>query len=317
MRSSTQVLKRAAGAWKREPTEPAPRPPLIRELLLLTVLYAGYKLGRRAANGQFGEAYRNAELIWDFERAVRMPSEAWVQEVMMHFEPVIRAINIYYATVHFPATVAFIAWMYFRRPGFYVWIRWVLVWLTGAGLVLHLLVPLAPPRLYKVTGLVDTSAVFGPSVYASKPDPDSLANQFAAMPSLHVGWSIVIAVGLIVATRGRWRWLWLAHPVITVTAVVATGHHYWMDGLVAAFFLGVILLVLRPPRAAAARAIRTPLTLWRPAPSPTPGAAPASGAAPGVTPVRSPRSASGGSGPPGRLRPPRRKHRRRVRGVSP
>lgn len=281
MRSSTQVLKRAAGAWKREPTEPAPRPPLIRELLLLTVLYAGYKLGRRAANGQFGEAYRNAELIWDFERAVRMPSEAWVQGVMMHFEPVIRAINIYYATVHFPATVAFIAWMYFRRPGFYVWIRWVLVWLTGAGLVLHLLVPLAPPRLYKVTGLVDTSAVFGPSVYASKPDPDSLANQFAAMPSLHVGWSIVIAVGLIVATRGRWRWLWLAHPVITVTAVVATGHHYWMDGLVVAFFLAVILLMLRPPRAAAARAIRTPLTLWRPAPSPTPGAAPASGAAPG------------------------------------
>ncbi|GAA3860552.1 phosphatase PAP2 family protein [Streptomyces sedi] len=231
--------------------EQSRRPPLVRELLLVSVLYLAYKLGRRVANGQFDDAYANAERVWDLERALFLPSEAWVQEMVLHSEPLIRFINVYYATVHFPATVAFLIWMYWRRPGFYVWIRWVITWLTAGGLVLHLLVPLAPPRLFDRVDMIDTGVVYGPAVY-DKPDPDSMANQFAAMPSLHVGWSVLVAVGLIVATRSRWRWLWLAHPLITVTAVVSTAHHYWMDGLVACAILAVVVYFLRPPR-------RTPL----------------------------------------------------------
>jgi hypothetical protein len=174
-----------------------------------------------------------------------------VQDLLLHSESVIRAINVYYATVHFPAMVLFLVWMYWRRPGHYVWVRWVLTWLTGAALVLHLLVPLAPPRLFRATGMVDTGVEYGPAVYG-KPDADSMANQFAAMPSLHVGWAVVIALGLIIATRGRLRWLWLLHPLVTVLAVVGTGHHYWLDGIVALVLLGGILVMLRPPRAAAA-----------------------------------------------------------------
>ncbi|KAB8166499.1 inositol phosphorylceramide synthase [Streptomyces sp. 3MP-14] len=236
-----------------ERPEQSRRPPLIRELLLVSVLYLAYKLGRRAANGQFHDAYENAERVWDLERALRLPSEAAVQDLVLHSEALIRFINVYYATVHFPATVAFLIWMYWRRPGFYVWVRWVITWLTGAALVLHLLVPLAPPRLFRPLRMIDTGLVYGPAVY-DKPDPDSMANQFAAMPSLHVGWSVLIAVGLIVATRSRWRWLWLAHPLITVTAVVATAHHYWMDGLVACAILGAVLFFLRPPRRSAPQA---------------------------------------------------------------
>ncbi|MGP3966231.1 phosphatase PAP2 family protein [Streptomyces sp. 6N223] len=216
-------------------------------MLLISALYLGYKFGRRAANGQFADAYDNAERVWDLERWLHLPSEASVQDLLLHSEAVIRSVNVYYATVHFPATVLFLVWMYWRRPAHYVWIRWVFTWLTGAGLVLHLLVPLAPPRLFRESGLVDTGVVYGPAVY-DKPDADSMANQFAAMPSLHVGWAVVIAIGLIVATRGRLRWLWLLHPLITVLAVVGTGHHYWMDGIVATVLLGGILLMLRPPR---------------------------------------------------------------------
>lgn len=230
--------------------EPARRPPLVRELLLVCALYLAYKLGRRAANGQFDDAYENAGRVWDLERALRLPSEAAVQELVLHSEALIRFINVYYATVHFPATVAFLVWMYWRRPGFYVWVRWVITWLTGAALVLHLLVPLAPPRLFRPLRMIDTGLEYGPAVY-DKPDPNSMANQFAAMPSLHVGWAVLVAVALIVATRSRWRWLWLAHPLITVTAVVATAHHYWMDGLVACAILGVVLYFLRPPRRSA------------------------------------------------------------------
>ncbi|MEO3752046.1 phosphatase PAP2 family protein [Streptomyces sp. B6B3] len=245
---SPGALTRTVAARIRESAAPSRRPPLLRELLLLTVLYLAYKFGRRAANGQFADAYANADRIWDLERAMRLPNEAAVQDLLLHSESLVRAINIYYATVHFPAILLFLGWMFWRHPGHYTWIRWVLVWLTGAGLVLHLLFPLAPPRLFGRTEMMDTSAVFGPAVYG-KPEANSMANQFAAMPSLHVGWAVVIAVGLIVAGRGRLRWLWVLHPLVTVVAVVATGHHYWMDGLVACALLAVILLLLRPPRA--------------------------------------------------------------------
>lgn len=244
---STDVLKRVLTARASEDATRPKRPPLVRELPLVVFLYLAYKFGRRAANGQFGEALDNAEWVWRLERALRLPGEKAVQDLLLHSEAVIRFVNVYYATVHFPAIVVFLVWMYWRRPGHFVWVRWVLTWLTGAALVLHLLFPLAPPRLFRQTRMMDTGVVYGPAVYG-KPEADSMANQFAAMPSLHVGWAVFIAVALIVVTRGRLRWLWLLHPLITLVAVVGTGHHYWLDGLVAVAILAVVLAVLRPPR---------------------------------------------------------------------
>lgn len=246
---SKGALRRAVDALPRPSAAPARRPPLVWELPLVVVLFLGYKFGRRAANGQFADAYANAERVWDLERWAHLPSEAWVQDLLLHSETLVRGINVYYATVHFPSMAVFLAWLYFFRPSHYLWGRWVLTWLTGAALVLHLLVPLAPPRLYRATGLIDTGMRYGPAVYdGQRPDPDSMANQFAAMPSLHVGWAVMIALTLIVATRSPLRWLGLLHPLITVVTVVATGHHYWLDGIVACALLTVIVLVLRPPR---------------------------------------------------------------------
>jgi membrane-associated phospholipid phosphatase len=275
---STHVLKRILTSRDRE--RPASsRPPLIRELPLVVALYLAYKFGRRAANGQISDAYDNAERVWNLERTLRLPSEARVQDLLMHSETLIRGINVYYATVHFPAMIVFLVWMYWRRPGHYLWVRWVLTWLTGAALVLHLLIPLAPPRLFRATRMVDTGELFGPAVY-DKPEPDSMANQFAAMPSLHVGWAVFIALALIVATRSRLRWLWLLHPLITLVAVVSTAHHYWMDGIVACALLAVILAVLRPPRVRPA-----PAELPAEAVAPAPGAPGPGGARPLSSPA--------------------------------
>jgi hypothetical protein len=74
-----------------------------------------------------------------------------------------------------------------------------------------------------------------------------MANQYAAMPSLHVGWALAVAIALIAAHRGRGRWFWLAHPLITLLVVVATGNHYWLDALVAVALLGAVLLILPRP----------------------------------------------------------------------
>ncbi|GJF27691.1 inositol phosphorylceramide synthase [Kitasatospora sp. NE20-6] len=228
------------------PDGSAARPPLLRELLLVGALYTVYRLGRTAAEGHVPRAFRNASDVWHLERLLHLPSEGDIQRVLLHSDVLVHAANAFYATVHFPATVAFLVWTYWRRPAHYVWIRRVLTALTGAGLALHLLLPLAPPRMLEATGLVDTARVYGPAVYGD-PATDSLSNQFAAMPSLHVGWALTVAVGLIAATRSRGRWLWLLHPLVTFLVVVGTANHYWLDGIVAIALTGAALLLLRPP----------------------------------------------------------------------
>ncbi|MEV8549879.1 phosphatase PAP2 family protein, partial [Streptomyces glaucescens] len=235
-------------------TEPAPaepdsataRPPLVRELLLVAGLFVLYKLGRRLATGHTDAAFANARHVWDLERALSLPGEGAVQSLLLHGDLLVRAANTYYATVHFPATAAFLIWLYLRRPGHYRWARRVLAAVTAAALVLHLAFPLAPPRMLAAAGLTDTGRVYGPSVYGP-PATDTLSNQFAAMPSLHFGWALMVALGLIAATRSRLRWLWLAHPLLTLLVIVGTANHYWLDSLVAAALLALALAVLRPP----------------------------------------------------------------------
>ncbi|MEK0100937.1 phosphatase PAP2 family protein [Streptomyces sp. A475] len=223
------------------------RPPLVRELLLVVGLFLVYKFGRQLANGHTGEAYHNAHRVWDLERAVHLPGEGAVQHVLMHSDDLVRIANTYYATVHFPATAGFLIWLYLRRPRHYTWTRRVLAALTAAALVLHLTFPLAPPRMLAAAHLVDPGQVYGPTVYGATPQTDSMANQFAAMPSLHFGWALMVAVGLIAATRSRLRWLWLLHPALTLFVVVGTANHYWLDAIVATALLGTALAVIRPP----------------------------------------------------------------------
>lgn len=230
------------------PARPA-RPPLLRELLLVAGLFLIYKFGRQLVAGHTGEAFRDADRVWDLERAVRLPGEGGVQSLLLHGDTAVHLANTYYATVHFPVTAGFLIWLYLRRPAHYVWARRVLAAVTAAALVVHLAFPLAPPRMLAEAGLVDTARVYGPSVYGP-PQTDHLSNQFAAMPSLHFGWALMVAVGLIAATRSRLRWLWLLHPLLTLVVIMGTANHYWLDALVAATLLGLALTVVpRPHRA--------------------------------------------------------------------
>jgi hypothetical protein len=227
------------------PSTTRQRPRAWAELLLVVGLFLAYKMGRLLVDGRVGAAYADADLVWHVERALRLPDEAHLQHLLLSADALVFGANIYYAVVHFPATIAFLLFMYFFRPEHYLRFRRMLAWLTAMGLVIHFVFPLAPPRMLGSFDLIDTAAVFGPSVYGP-PQTDTLSNQYAAMPSLHVGWALVIAAGLIHATRGRWRWLWLAHPIVTMIVVVGTANHYWIDGLVAAVLVGVLLLGTGP-----------------------------------------------------------------------
>ncbi|MEV6027023.1 phosphatase PAP2 family protein [Streptomyces sp. NPDC052036] len=243
------------------------RPPLVRELLLVAGLFLVYKFGRQLANGHTAEAYRNAHHVWRWERSLHLPGEGALQSVLLHGHVLVRTANLYYVAVHFTATAAFLVWLYLRRPDHYLWARRVLALLTGAALALHLTFPLAPPRMLDVAHLVDTGQVYGPTVYGAEPQTDSMANQFAAMPSLHFGWALMVAIGLIVATRSRLRWLWLLHPLLTLVVIVGTANHYWLDAIVAGALLAVALAVVRAPSSApdGSRTARPTLPAPRPA----------------------------------------------------
>ncbi|MEV0411571.1 phosphatase PAP2 family protein [Streptomyces sp. NPDC050448] len=261
---------------------------LIRELLLVAGLFAVYKAGRMLSTDRTDEAFRNARRIWDAERTLHLPGEGAIQRLLLHGagsggagDALVHTANTYYAAVHFPATAIFLIWLYLRRPGHYLWARRVLAVLTGAALALHLAFPLAPPRMLDAAHLVDTGLVYGPSVYRAAPAADTMANQFAAMPSLHFGWALMLALGMIAATRSRWRVLWLLHPLLTLLVVVGTANHYWLDAIVATVLLGAALLVVPRPRV---RTGSLPVVRHLPRPRSAAGAAGAAGAAQDASP---------------------------------
>ncbi|MGQ0626284.1 MAG: phosphatase PAP2 family protein [Sporichthyaceae bacterium] len=216
-----------------------------RELAAMLILFAVYKFGRLLHTSDISVAYENADKVWELERLFNIPSELSAQQALLSLDWLVEFVNVYYAAVHLPATGAFLIWLYFRRPALYPPVRRAIIAMTAIALVAHIVFPLAPPRLMPHLGFVDTGAIYGPlNVYSDNPDQTSLVNQYAAMPSLHVGWAMLVAAGLIAAFSSPWRWLWLLHPTITAIAVVVTANHYWVDSIAAAILLTGITLML-------------------------------------------------------------------------
>ncbi len=214
---------------------------LLRELALVVTLLLAYKYGRFFTKGHVSDALHNARDVISLERSLGVFSEARLQDLVVHDTALIRFLNVYYLVAHVAVTAAAFIWLYVRHPSTYRRFRNVMIVITVAGMSVHLLMPLAPPRMFPDLGFVDTARVFGPASYGAGSPYKGFANQFAAMPSLHFGWALVIAWALLIATKSRWRFLVLAHPVITLAAIVLTANHYWLDAVVATILFAVAL----------------------------------------------------------------------------
>ena len=202
------------------------------EALVMGTVFVAYRQVRHLTSGDTGQAVDNAHRVVAVERWLHVFSERAVQRIVLHSELVVAVLNRYYVMVHFPATIAMLVWAFSRHRAAYGRIRAAFLGVTLAALVIHVLVPLAPPRMLAGEGFVDTLQVYGPRIYPTD-TTRSVANQFAAMPSLHFGWAVLVAAGVIAVGRSRWRLLVLAHPAITLLAIVATANHYWLDAAVA------------------------------------------------------------------------------------
>jgi len=213
------------------------------ELALIGALYYLYHLGRLAISNHEERAMDNAHHIHRLEQVLHLPSEAWIQDSLSNIPHLFTVANTYYVYVHFPITIAFLVWGFVVRPrAEYVWARNVMVVQTFLALTLHFLMPLAPPRMFPDWGFIDTMTLYGPSAYDGA--SASVANQYAAMPSLHVGWALLIAVVVTRTASRPWYVLAWIHAAVTIAVVTVTANHWWLDGIVAAGLLAVALLVV-------------------------------------------------------------------------
>jgi hypothetical protein len=212
---------------------------LLRELVLVVALLTAYKYFRFLGRDHVETALHNARDVVGVERSLGMFTEAGLQDLVVSSTEVIRFLNVYYLAAHVLVTAAAFGWLFVRHPDGYRRFRNVMVAITVVGMSVHVLFPLAPPRMLPKLGFVDTARVFGPASYGAGSPYKGLANQFAAMPSLHFGWALVIAWAALIASSSRWRYVWIAHPVITLAAIVLTANHYWLDAFVATILFGL------------------------------------------------------------------------------
>ena len=215
------------------------------EAALLFGLYALWQFaGSFTVMGTSG-AIPRARWLWQAERFLHMPSETALQHPFLSHPLLVQASNLYYDILHFPLLGACLIWLYARHREAYPRVRTTVAVFTGASLLIQL-IPVAPPRLLPMTGMVDTAVQYGQSVYSWNGGFD--ADEFSAMPSVHVGWALIVAVAVITVSRSRWRWLAAAYPVATLLVVVVTANHFWLDGIAAAMLVALVLAGQRTAR---------------------------------------------------------------------
>ncbi len=217
----------------------------VTQTVLLSLLFMVYRFGRHVVDDHQTEALSHGVTVWNMERRLHLPNEAAVQHLALHSHYMTILINEFYFAVHFPAAIALLVWVFVRHRSAWPRVRNVIIIATGMALMIHILYPLAPPRLLPrvMTNLIDTGAIFGPSPYAQG---DGFANEYAAMPSLHIGWAIIEAWVVIIALCSRWRCLAIVQPVATTAVVVSTANHYWVDGAVGGLLVLLAIQVTRP-----------------------------------------------------------------------
>ncbi|CAB4813384.1 unannotated protein [freshwater metagenome] len=284
----------------RRPTLPADfehRMVWWKEAIIITIFYSVYT----AIRNQFGStlvegvsvpnhAFTNAIRVIRFERWIGLFHEETIQEWLLPHIWFIKTMNVYYGTAHFFVTLGVFIALYKFRPSVFGQWRNTLAVMTALAIIGFSLFPLMPPRLLDAPcpaagfgakcipselrtrngaenfGFVDTIKEFGgPWAFDSGPG-SKLTNQYAAMPSLHIGWSTWCAFGLWPIARKLWmRLALLIYPSVTMLCIIVTGNHFWIDGVggllvfAVAYFIGTEIHFINHRRLVA-RLVRAPQT---------------------------------------------------------
>lgn len=202
---------------------------LLLQFALFLVAYQGYQVVRGLIDGRDQLAFANAGRIVDFEKATGTFFEPGLQSALLDHAWLIDIANWMYVNTHFTISVVFLAWLYlFRNDNFY-FVRNMFMVAMAIALVGYALFPTAPPRMLPQEGFVDTIATFT-SVNQDSHAISLLVNKYAAVPSMHIGFSTMIAGTAVMLVRNPvGRILWGLYPLLVFWVIVVTANHYWLD----------------------------------------------------------------------------------------
>lgn len=263
---------------------------VIIELAIVGAFYLGYSMVRNSfgsASVAPAVAFENALGIIRLERSVGLFFEHELQALVLNWRPVVWLSNVFYATLHFVVTGGMLAWLFIKVPASYRRWRNTLAITTASAIVGFSVFPVMPPRLLADCGpygacagpaLVDTIAEIGGLWTFDSAAIESTSNQYAAVPSLHIAWSLWCAAVVVSRYRHRSaRAIAAAYPLVTLFVVLVTANHFWLDAVFGALILavGAALAELiertpwsrRPPRslrrrAQSGRVVAEPNTGW-------------------------------------------------------
>lgn len=220
--------RRLPGGW----------PDLGRQLVLFAGAYWLYRLVRGFVDGQTAAAFENARLIIDAEKAMGLFFEPGLQDWAHGHGWILAGAGWAYVNTHFVVTTAFLIWLYLFRNHAYYFVRNMFMVAMGMALVGYVAFPTAPPRYMVEWGFSDTVAsLVGES---AERGAGVLYNPFAAVPSMHVGFALLIAVPAIRLVGSRaLRALWALYPAVVTFVVVVTANHFWLDAALGALVAGL------------------------------------------------------------------------------
>lgn len=229
-----------------------------QEIAFVLTFYFVYS----AVRNKFGSAavepataLRNAEHMIRVEEAMGLFREHHLQQLFLDWDWFMWTWNVFYGTFHFWVTIFALVWLYIRFPDQYPRMRTTLAATTGLALIGFSLFPLMPPRLLEDCGryggcttidygFVNTLRDYGGLWSFDSGTMQKLSNQYAAMPSLHFGWSTWCLLVFWPTVRTRWaRGLIAAYPICTLFAIMVTANHYWIDAVGGLIVLGAGLAI--------------------------------------------------------------------------
>jgi hypothetical protein len=218
----------------------------LRQLVLFASAYYLYRIVRGAVDGQVTVAFAHARQIVDAERGLGLFFEPGLQNWALKNQWLVDAANWSYMNSHFLITTTFLIWLYLARNESYYYVRNMFMVAMGLALLLYVAYPTAPPRFLPEWGFADT--VTDAVGYATANNANLLYNPYAAVPSMHVAFALMVGIPAFKIVRPvALKVLWAIYPVFVTFVVLVTANHWWIDAA-----LGVVVAAASAVTASAA-----------------------------------------------------------------
>ena len=218
---------------------------LIRQILLFVGALLVYDLVRGLVSG--GNAYKpfsDAMRIIDVERTLHVFIEPSVQAWALNNHWLMDGLDWTYLNGHFVVTLAVLAFIYARRNDSFYFVRNMFMIAMGLALIGYWLYPTAPPRLMPEWGFTDAVSQFLGRGYVDSGPTKAFINFYAAVPSMHVCFAVIVGWSMARLVRRRpAKLVWSMYPLFVTFVVIATANHYLTDVFLGALTAGASALL--------------------------------------------------------------------------